>query len=212
MKTLFQDFEIPGVIQALNDGESIRVFLSGGGLRVAYTEGKKTGYGEHPFLSGALEHLSESYLAGGFTYEEMYYGENARHPHYLTGSPRPENDLDAHVRRGAKIFFSKKGEDFLTTLPQWLHRDLPKEIIDRARADKKTLQVSFKGGFKFKITPGEEGYLTTSNLEKPEKEDPYYVTFEAKGCAQTLRESVLQALSQEFQQWTMDDVLEIREI
>lgn len=94
--------EHPGIDQALERGNRLHGFLSGGGLRVIRLEldGELKGYGEHPNVDEALIHASEDFSAGGRDYYEVY---GKLYPHYLTGSSEITSPLDGWLLRGRTI-------------------------------------------------------------------------------------------------------------
>ena len=111
----------PNLEKALRKGANIRVFCSGGRLRVVWLEkeGKLISYGEHPYFSGALAHAESDF---GLSYEEQYSGGNAKHKHYLTGAyPLPHDIQDLYVYgKGADAFditYSKKWEKIICIRP-----------------------------------------------------------------------------------------------
>lgn len=122
--------------KALRAGCKLKVFLSGGGLRVARLEAGEDnlfGYGEHPHLEEALAHVAEDYAAGGRPYEEVY-GESGIHTHYLTGARETSSPLDEWVRRGNKISAVYDDGDFVVTLSGYGQHELPEGVMDRVIA------------------------------------------------------------------------------
>jgi hypothetical protein len=96
--------DLAGIDKALQAGYTLRVFRSGGGLRVVRIEeasenrdGELRGYGEHPNLMPALIRASKDFLAGGQPYECVY----------LTGTTQAEDSLDTWVLRGHKLWAEK---------------------------------------------------------------------------------------------------------
>lgn len=85
-----------GLNDSLRDGNTIRAFRSGGGLRVIRIEnsrGTLVGYGESYSARPALVEANNDYLAGGLPYECVY----------LTGTSAAESYLDAWVLSGKKF-------------------------------------------------------------------------------------------------------------
>ncbi|MFB6209325.1 MAG: hypothetical protein ABEJ56_04290 [Candidatus Nanohaloarchaea archaeon] len=92
----------PDVDEALQEGMDLRVFRSGGGLRVARLEDEEDelrGYGEHFHVSPALN------LAGN-----NYQGDQEITGNVLTGSQEAENTLDSFILGGGKIHAWLDGE------------------------------------------------------------------------------------------------------
>jgi hypothetical protein len=90
--------------QPLRDGHNVHAFLSGSRLRVIRIEdqaGELVGYGEAPQVEDALAHAAQDYQFGHEAYEEQYSGDNARHPHCLTGTREVSSPLDEHLLKGA---------------------------------------------------------------------------------------------------------------
>ena len=96
-----------GIDKALKKGLELKVFRSGGGLRVVGIfdpslpdEESQKAYGEMPNLRPALMLASKDYQAGGTPYE----------CHYLTGSQTPEENLDYWILIGNKLFAKVNSE------------------------------------------------------------------------------------------------------
>jgi len=88
--------------EAIKNGCNIHAFRSGGGLRVVRIEkdNELKGYGEHPYISEALEHVAENY-SNPILYEKQYSGEEAKYTHYLTGAhPTGIDTLDLWIYNG----------------------------------------------------------------------------------------------------------------
>lgn len=112
---------IAEIEQPLRDGHKIHAFSSGSGLRVIHIEdqaGELVGYGEAPQVEEAIAHAALDYQLGHETYGQQYSGENARHPHYLTGTTGVSSPLDGHLFRGATFdaHKSREGEGVVVTL------------------------------------------------------------------------------------------------
>jgi hypothetical protein len=95
--------KLPGIKKALDDGNQIHIFRSGGGLRVVRIEkekygGELLGYGEHYDVLVAFQHASDDYLAGQRNYHEVY---GKLYPHYLTGRQEASCELDRAILCGA---------------------------------------------------------------------------------------------------------------
>lgn len=98
---------------ALLKGHFFHGFRSGGGLRVFRVEkggkeGKLIGYGEHPHAMEALSLLAKDLSALGRAYKSVY---GKLHPHYLTGSSSPQNELDSRILSGDSVdAYAKNGK------------------------------------------------------------------------------------------------------
>ncbi|HPC34592.1 MAG TPA: hypothetical protein PLP73_02930, partial [Candidatus Absconditabacterales bacterium] len=96
-------------------GAVMKIFLSGGGLRVVRIENEKEdkllGYGEYPTLSGALFHCEIDIKEGHISYEEQYSGQNSKYDHYITGAfPNFDDKLDSHIYNtgeSLRVIFNK---------------------------------------------------------------------------------------------------------
>ena len=113
----YQD-SYPNLENALKEGANIRIFRSGGGLRVVRVEkeGKLISYGEYPYLSGALSHAETDF---GLSYEDQYSGEKAKHLHYISGAyPEPSDLIDTYVYSSSlSLFYSKRWGRIICTTP-----------------------------------------------------------------------------------------------
>lgn len=90
-----------GIDKAIKEGNTLHIFLSGGGLRVARIEKRKLdgellGYAEHPNLMPTLEMVAEDYENGG----KM---ANHYEATYLTGNSNPDSNLDSQILSGHVI-------------------------------------------------------------------------------------------------------------
>lgn len=119
--------------EALKAGCNLHVFRSGGGLRIAYIEDKNEdlkGYGEHPNLLEALEHLDEDCAAGGRDYKDVY-GEDKIHTHYLTGTHETDCKSDEVILQGGTMDVRHDGSDFIVELKNMEHHCTPRDVVDR---------------------------------------------------------------------------------
>lgn len=115
-------------------GHQIKVFRSGGGLRVAYSKPKasegKGYYGESFDLANALRIILDDVKAGGREYKDVY---GPIEPHYLTGSYSSEADMvDAWVCSGQDLIIYEESGKFFALAEGKLQWRTPKEIIDKA--------------------------------------------------------------------------------
>ena len=95
----------PEIEQALRDGHRLHGNRAGGGLRVISIEseaGVMVAYGEAPHIEEALQHAALDYSLGHETYEQQY-GDEGRHPRYLTGANEASSVLDGKMGGGMKI-------------------------------------------------------------------------------------------------------------
>lgn len=103
---MYQDYS--NLNQVITQGRNLHIFLSGGRLRVCRieaTESENLIYGEAPDLATALHHANENVI-DKLDYEGQYRGDNAKYPHYLTGSSSREGDyLDACLFKGNLDFY-----------------------------------------------------------------------------------------------------------
>jgi hypothetical protein len=96
-----KEVEFPLIERELRNGGKMKVFRSGGGLRVVRVDdGPIIGYGEAPQFEEALEHCEWCLSKGGRTYEQMYRGKDAKYPHYLTGTTEASSELDRIILAG----------------------------------------------------------------------------------------------------------------
>lgn len=91
----------------LSTGNRIRIFLSGGRLRIARSvneiEGSNKVYGEGPNLNVALN-IANDNVIDHLTYAEKFLNFNAKYPHFLTGDYSSPNDyLDRSVWDSTKF-------------------------------------------------------------------------------------------------------------
>jgi hypothetical protein len=145
--------QLQGIETALQKGCRLHSFLSGGGLRVIRLEtkgGDLKGYGEHPHVDDALVHANEDYLAGGREYHEVY-GENAKYPHYLTGSTSTASELDAWVRQGRTFDAWWENDQFVLELHGIQDVHAPKELHERVLATGNK-EIWENRGFRYEIT------------------------------------------------------------
>lgn len=91
--------------EPLQDGNKLRCFSSGFGLRVARLqapEGQLVGYGEAPTIDVALADAAENYHTGE-SYRRQYLDDDSRYLHRVYGSEESVSPLDAHLHRGGKL-------------------------------------------------------------------------------------------------------------
>lgn len=91
----------------LSTGNRIRIFLSGGRLRIARSvneiEGSSKVYGEGPDLNVALS-IANDNVTDHLTYTDQFTCINAKYPHFLTGGYSAPNDyLDRSVWDSSKF-------------------------------------------------------------------------------------------------------------
>ena len=154
---------------ALKDGGRMHVFLSGGGLRVVRIEkaGELVAYGEHPYIADAMLHTAEDYVAGGRPYEEVY---GSKRRHYLTGSSKPNSELDALVRQGDTFDVTFEDGQFVCAIHGYAHQKSPEGVDERAR-NGEVIEWEARG-YRFRTSPftfpgnGEKG-SSTEIVSKP---------------------------------------------
>jgi hypothetical protein len=185
--------ELKGIDRALNEGNRLHGFRSGGGLRVIRLEqeGKLTGYGEHPSADEALKHTDEDFLAGGRDYHEVYGKLN---PHYLTGSHEVTSPLDGWLLQGHTVDAHRTDEgNVRVELTGLTETRQPQAVLDQAKALRRPI-VWMERGFTYETTydphlfpNGDEGH-STKVLDVPEGKDQhrawmYYRTKTGEGKA-----------------------------
>lgn len=142
--------QYPGLSEALRNGQRLHGFRSGGGLRVvSLHDGKRQGYGEHPYIYNALDHAEEDYQSGGREYSEVY---GKIHDHYYTGA-NPKGGFDSWVCQGRAFDIVFENEKFVFKSKYLKHRLIPKEIHDRVRETRVAEQWESEDGLLFEITP-----------------------------------------------------------
>jgi hypothetical protein len=89
--------EIKGIWQALREGCKLHVSLSETRLRTVnlLKDGKLKGYGEHPFVEGALLQASDDFLSG----HKQDFGKK-KYPRFARGELKSTGLLDNWVSRG----------------------------------------------------------------------------------------------------------------
>ena len=93
--------------EILNNNRVIKVFLSGGRLRVARVDDLDTTriYGEGPYFMTALTHADEN-CVDKLDYQGQY-GVNGKHEHYLTGGPMIASDVLDYSLFFGKLYLRK---------------------------------------------------------------------------------------------------------
>lgn len=93
--------------EILNNNRVIKVFLSGGRLRVARVDDLDTTriYGEGPYFTTALTHADEN-CVDKLDYQGQY-GVNGKHEHYLTGGPMITSDVLDYSLFFGKLYLRK---------------------------------------------------------------------------------------------------------
>jgi hypothetical protein len=187
---------------ALRKGHVIHAFLSGGGLRVIRVEkerhGTLLGYGEHPSVSEALKHAAEDFVAGGRPYADVY-GDNGKYPHYLTGSPTPDSELDSWLRHGNTFDARAEGQEFVVELKGMHLVNTPDEALERARANKGHPAVWRDRGYTYESVADSRGGVTTRVLKIAEGRSgahgAWYYDIAKVGRSPSLAQAFMQALS-----------------
>lgn len=193
----------PEIEQPLRDGHKIHAFSSGGGLRVIRIEdqaGELVGYGEAPQVEGALEQAALDYQLGHESYEEQYSGDNARYPHYLTGTTELSSPLDAHLRWGATFDAHKarEGEGVVVTLSGIkFPPEVPEGLQDRVTSTMET-ETFEERGVTYSAEPyqfpgnGEWG-ITIKVVANPDGVNTSSYDYTKTGEGQTFAEAVAEA-------------------
>ena len=191
------------VERALHAGAKLRAFSSGGGLRVLRleTNGELVGYGEHPNVEPAFEHVAEDFEAGGRPYKEVY---GKLHTHYLTGTTQCSSDLDMWIREGQKFEAFIDGEEVVFVLKGYQHNEAPEGYQERVFAGE-TLTWESRG-YTYRMVPSTfpgngETCASTEIVSKPEGErsgaDPWMWRITKTGRAKTLVEAIRLAFEAE---------------
>lgn len=170
--------ELKGIDRALNEGNRLHGFRSGGGLRVITLKrrGKSTGYGEHPSADEALVHADEDFLAGGRDYHEVY---GKLYPHYLTGSHEITSPLDGWLLQGHTIDAYKTDEGRIRVeLTGVTETRKPQVVLDQAKTLRRPI-VWMDRGFTYETTyyphlfpNGDEGH-STRVIDVPKGKDEH---------------------------------------
>lgn len=91
----------------LSTGNTIRIFLSGSKLRVVRSVNENTGtnkvYGEGPDLNCAIGIANEN-VVDKLSYQDQFVNENAKYPHFLTGSYSAPGDYLDMSTWDAEVF------------------------------------------------------------------------------------------------------------
>jgi hypothetical protein len=193
--------------EGLRKGLRLHAFRSGGGLRVVSLQMPKKpkdahllteGYGEHYAVEVALDHTAESYLQG-LNYEQLYSGENARHPHYWTGSSKPNSPLDMWLLSGQKFDAYMKEDEVIFELHGYERNETPEDIHERVLHGRETIQWEHRG-FTYESYPshfpgnGEPCYATKVIKDPKDGRDSYMWEIVKTGRAATLEEAIRKAL------------------
>jgi hypothetical protein len=199
----------------------IKVFRSGGGLRVAYSKPRasdeKGYYGESYDLGNALRIILDDVKAGGRAYKKVY---GPIEPHYLTGAYATENDpVDRWVCAGQDLLIYEEAGKFFALAQGKLQWHTPKEIVDKASGGTNGIYWKFKDSpdvymsscYTFaNLSTG----CSTKTVEK-NSEDDIFRDVEYAGEGNTVNEAlaklapkILFEISPEFEYVTRDHKLE----
>ena len=185
--------------QALFDGHQMRAFISGGGLRVIRIEdeqGSLVGYGEAPQVEDALNHASENYTTRE-TYQQQYSGENARYPHYLTGTTEISSPLDGWIRRGHGFKAYADGEEIVVELSGTRrYPQVPSSVYYALGYSTDTITI-IERGVSYRLTGDGHGMTSMEVVDNPDGKDPYYWRITKTGREATLRGAIDSAFSAE---------------
>lgn len=138
--------ELPGLMEALQEGEIFHAFLSGGGLRVIHSRDSHKGYGENIHIEEALVHANEDWLAGGRPYGEVY---GPIYPHYLTGDSMSSSNIDAWVRQGQTFNLWYSDNQVVCELHGYINQDIPEWVQAKAKESPGTIVAWESRGFLF---------------------------------------------------------------
>lgn len=132
--------------KALSEGGILKVFLSGGRLRIARIDknDKEIAYGEGLNISNAYNDLTEDYLAGGREYKSVY---GKLKPHYTEA--QMSNDIhdlfEEFLLMGCEFFAWKEKEQYIFQIKGTLRSVIPKEIINKVLQTGKSVEWEFVG-------------------------------------------------------------------
>lgn len=194
-KLVQENRHLTGIEKALQEGNRIHGFLSGGGLRVVRIEldGVLKGYGEHPSVDHALRHADEDFLAGGRDYNAVYGG---KHLHYLTGSTGVTSPLDSWVRQGRTFDTYVRDGEVVLELHGYGETRTPQEVIKEV--DEKRLPVTWASrGYTYETSksrfPNGEPCHSTKIIDAPEGRsgsDPWMYKIVKYGTGKSLTEAL----------------------
>lgn len=156
-----------------NPSSKIHAFRSGGGLRVIRIDDgpKLLGYGEHPYLDVAIEHLIQDVEAGHRNYQDVYGGAET---HYLTGSSTPNDDLDLFILRGNNFDINCQQNMFIfdsqPSVDMRVHPDIEQLVRKHNASVKwKTREGEFYDFYESSPSPYQYGYRRGEILVSTEK-------------------------------------------
>lgn len=191
---------------ALLKGHFLHGFRSGGGLRVFRMEkggkdGKLIGYGEHPNAMEALSLLAEDLSVLGRAYKSVY---GKLHPHYLTGSSSPQNELDNRILHGDSVDAYMKNKKIEFVISGYSEYHATKEIMAQAKKQPgvgvlhENRGCQFETVFGFEIFPGgqDRSGWTTRVVSLPKGMAHHRATMWTStqtGCADTFFEAMERA-------------------
>lgn len=120
----------------INHGVTVKVFRSGGGLRVAHIDTPKKYYGEGPDIESALKILDEDIEHGGRKYEDVY---GPIHPHYWTGAYPVGKLLDSIAFKGCGLTIRAVDKEIVVEATLTKRRPVPKAISDEVIKNNKAI-------------------------------------------------------------------------
>jgi hypothetical protein len=175
------------IIEAsLKEGAKLRIFRSGGGLRVARVERARTliGYGEGPVVEEALDYAAEELKARRSVNRDFLY---------LTGSSTPSSELDTHFLRGGKLKARYQGGWYFVAISCVGDDRIPEWLEARLR-EGETVRWCSPRGFIYVAGPcvfanGSMGSFTSCEY-KPVLRRPYDYPAQKKGMGLTLAEAI----------------------
>ncbi len=188
------------ITNALNSGYKMHCFRSGGGLKVVRIEdtcGKLMAYGEHPDISSAFAHTDEDFKLGQQKYSDVYGGENAKYPHYLTGTYNSKTELDTWIVGGHTMDAWFENGKIIVSLIGNIHRPIPEEVKETVLRDEVLVTWSDRG-YTYESTvctfADENKGISTKCIKFPENDPTGVCTsrfdIEKRGEASTFEEAI----------------------
>lgn len=184
----------------LRDGNNLRCFRSGFGLRVARIEapeGQLVGYGEAPTIEVALADAAENYHTGE-SYERQYRSADARYQHKIYGSEKSVSPLDAHLNRGGKLLAhwacnaTVAGLYTLESLPS---NELMEPLYEEGEDSFPVMLTQF--GRVFAINRTDRGLSAVAMPMDNTEQSGWFACVVQNGTGDTLREAVEKAFEAE---------------
>lgn len=193
---------LKSVETAVNQGMTVRGFLSGNHLRVVRIEDptkgdELKGYGEHPNIDFAFVHAGEDFAAGGRSYKEQYggIGKKGLYEYHVYGSDSTSRALDSWLQKGHKFKIYRTDETpVVVELIGVDEIHIPKDIIDEVRISAKPARWTVRG-YTYETSIGPNG-VVAKIIEKPEGKthaSGWFQDILKKGTGNTIAEAMINA-------------------